>query len=351
MAGRTICYNIHNILSFQINRPGKKDLVEDINLPYSYFKVEHVENPDIILNIGDFTPENEGCYVVDHKWYIKKDYIYCSEHIGKIKFDIEIMGLETNSTIINVKTNLRNLKQVLFPDALPQYITLRSILDFKLLCRGFLSIHAAAVAKEKGAIVFLGRGSSFKTTLSMDYVRNLNYKFLGDDKIILKKDSVFSCPVLYKLFDYRINKMKTESCSLFDKYKYLFYQRSNNPIPEYIIDKANISRILLISRSNSKKMNVEKIHKSKVLMKTINSHKIENICGLGLMGISKGLYDYFTAYSYVFPESAIANYWDTYRLMLSDYLDADTYYEISLPRVYMDTTFNDFVRLISSFGR
>ena len=348
MTRETLNYNIHDILSFQINRKRCRDFIKDINLPYSYFETEHIDNPDVILNLGDFIPENEGCYVVDHKWHIKNDYIYCSEHIGKIKFKIEIRGIESIPTIINVSTNTRNIRQLFLPSVLPQHIVLRPIIDFKLLCKGFISIHAAAVANEKGAIIFLGRGGSFKTTLSMDYVRNLNYKFLGDDRIIINKNNAFSYSVHNKLFDYRVNKMKTENYSLLDKYKYLIYQRSNQYRLDCIVDKTDISSMYLIAKSDRKEMEAVKLPRSDVLIKTVNSHKMENIGGLGVMGVSKGLYDYFTAYSYVFPDSKIARYWDTYRSMLAEYLDADEYYEISLPKTYTKTAFQDFVELIRS---
>jgi hypothetical protein len=319
-----------------------------MNLPYSYFETDYIDKPDIILNLDDFTPQNKDCYVVDHKWHIKSDYIYCSEYIEKIKCDIEIIGLEKTRTIINASTNIRKVKQLFLPSVLPQIIVLQSIIQYKLLCKGFVSIHAAAVANEKGAIIFLGRGGTFKTTLSMDYVRNLNYKFLGDDRVIIDKNNVFSFPLFYKLFDYRINKMKTEDYSRFDKYNYLFFQRFNRHSGKYIVNKANISSTYLIVKSNEKEMKAVEHQKSDVIAKTVNSHKMENIGGVGVMGISKGLYDYFTAYSYVFPHSKIARYWYIYKSMLAKYLDADKYYEITLPKTYTDTTFQEFLGLIRS---
>ena len=344
----TLNYNMHDILSFRINRKRCRDIIKDINLPYSYFETEHGDNPDIILNLGDFIPENEGCYVVDHKWYIKTDYIYCSEHIGKIKFKIEIIGMETSPTIINVSTNIRKIQQLFLPSVLPQHIVLRSIIDFKLLCKGFISIHAAAVANENGAIIFLGRNGTFKTTLSMDYIRTMKYKLLGDDRVIISKTKAFSYPIHNKLFEYRVNKLKTEDYSSFDKYKYLIYQRSNQ---YHIVDKADISSMYLIAKSNGKKMKAEQLPRNDVLIKIINNHKMENINGFSVMGISKGLYDYFAAYSYVFPDSKIARYWDIYGSMLAKFLDADEYYEIFLPRTYTKTTFQDFVELTRSLER
>lgn len=351
MSRKTINYNIHDILSFQINRRKCWDFIKDINLPYSYFETEYVDKPDIILNLGNFVPQKKDCYIVDHKWHIKTDYIYCSEHIGKIKFDIEIIGLETSPTIINVSTTVRKIKQIFLPSVMAQYIVLRAMIDFKLLCKGFLSLHSAAVADEKGAIIFMGRGGTFKTSLAMDYLRNLNYKFLGDDRIIINKNIALSYPIHNKLFDYRINKMKTENYSLFDKYKYLLYQKSNQHTSNYIVDKAAISSIYLIVKSNRREIKVLKKSKSDVLIKTVCSHKMENICGPVIMGISKGLYDYFTAYSYVFPDSKIACYWDNYESMLAKYFNANKYYEISLPKTYTKKTFQEFVRLIRSIEK
>ncbi len=347
----TLNYNIHNILSFQINQKKRRDLIKDINFPYSYFETEHISAPDIILNLGNFIPQNKGCYVVDRKWYVKPGYIYCSDYANKIKFEIEIINFERTPTIINVNANIRKIMQLFLPSVLPQYIVLRPVIDFKMLYRGYISIHAAAVADEKGAIVFLGRGGVFKTSLSMDYVRNLNYKFLGDDKVIINQNNVFSYPVHSSLFDYRINRMKTEHYSSFDKYKYLFYQRSNQRTSKYIVDKAPVSNIYLISKSNGKKIEAVQLSRNDVLIKTVNSHKMENIGSPSIMGISKGLYDYFTAYSYVFPDSKITGYWDIYESMLDEYLDANEYYEILLPKTYTETAFRDFVSLTRRLER
>ena len=351
MDRETINYNIHNMLSFQINRKRHNDLIKDMNMPYSYFETEHIDDPDIILNLCDFTPQNEGCHVVDHKWYIRHDYIYCSEYIHGVRFDVEIIGVETTPTIINVSTNFKKIKQLLLPSVLPQIVTMQYMIQYKLLQKGFVSIHAASVANEKGAVVFLGRGGTFKTTLAMDYIKRMNYMFLGDDRVIIRNKNAFSFPLHLKLFDYRVKKMKTEDYKGFDKYKYLLYQRSpDNHFPNYVIDKAPISTICLISKSEGQKITTAPLSKTDVLIKTLNSHKMENINGMGLMGIAKGLYDYFSAYSYVFPESQVAGYWDAYYDLLDGFLDLDRYYEITLPKVYTDTTFRDFVDSIQKLG-
>jgi hypothetical protein len=340
----TLNYNIHNILTFQINRPKCLDLVKDINLPYSYFESESVIDPDIVLNIGPFKPQNQNCYVVDYKWHIRKDYIFCSERIGRTAVDVEIIGLEKGPTTINVNINVRKIKQLLFPSVLAQYFILRPIIDFRLLLKDYLSIHAAGVSNENRAFIFLGRGGTFKTTLTMDYIRKANYKFLGDDRVIVNNGTIYSYPMHIKLFDYRVNRMVTEQYSILDKPGYLFYERatSKNKKTDYVIDKAIVSRFYSIVKSDSDELEFNLRTKQDVVSQILLSHKMETIRGLSLMGMHRGLYDYFAAYSYVFTDSIVSRYWHKYESLLSKYLKADEYQEISLPQKYTNTTFNKF---------
>lgn len=80
-------YNIHNILKFKIMKEKRRlDLIRDINLPLSFFEVEQIDEPDIILNIGKFTPFNNECYLIDHnKYYVKENYLYVDDSAGRAK--------------------------------------------------------------------------------------------------------------------------------------------------------------------------------------------------------------------------------------------------------------------------
>ena len=98
---RNLCYNIHNLISFQINCANSVEFIKDINQPLSFFKVNCITKPDIILNIGKFTPDKKFCDVINNKIYVKKNYIYCSEIIDKIKIHCELENLESIPTVIN----------------------------------------------------------------------------------------------------------------------------------------------------------------------------------------------------------------------------------------------------------
>lgn len=68
--------------------------MRDLNLEFSFFEVDAIGNPDIILNIGKFTPSNNDCYLIDHKYHIKENYLYCKDFSGKAKWEVEILGFE-----------------------------------------------------------------------------------------------------------------------------------------------------------------------------------------------------------------------------------------------------------------
>jgi hypothetical protein len=112
-------YNIHNILSVQI-RTDNSGLLKGLNFPLTYFEVDDFNNPDILLNIGKFVPSNNDCYLVDHKYHIKRNYFYCKDSGGKAKWEVEIKGFENLPTVINFYGKIPGRYRILAPDMLPQ---------------------------------------------------------------------------------------------------------------------------------------------------------------------------------------------------------------------------------------
>ena len=216
-------YDIHNILKFKIVRNKKFNFVKDLNLDYLFFEVEEVDDPDIVVNIGNFTPLNDNCYVVDHKYYVKENYFYCKDSEGRTRWEVEIFGFEEGNTIINF-----NFK-ILGTRALTPYISVENFLLEPLICyklskkKCFL-IHSAAISKDNQAYLLAGRGSAFKTTLVMDFVRRAGFDFLGDDKVIITKNKVLNYPLNFISFKFRCEHLPTENAhNILDRIRLLRY--------------------------------------------------------------------------------------------------------------------------------
>ncbi len=76
-------YNIHDLLSLEIC--GNNGLDRGKGLRYSFFETEKADNPDIILRIGKFTPSNQGCEVVGHKYHIKDNYDALMDRLNRVE--------------------------------------------------------------------------------------------------------------------------------------------------------------------------------------------------------------------------------------------------------------------------
>ncbi len=347
---RSLYFDIHKLLCFQIISPHFFEFLKDINQPLSYFEHKSIKDPGIILKIKKFTPDKKGCDVINNKIFIKKNYIYCTEIIDKVKIHCEIIGLEHFPTIINFSVDTKKLIHKLFPLLMAQNLILRPLIDFKLLQKGIISLHAAGVANRNGAIIMTGRGGAFKTTLAMDMIRKSGYRFIGEDRLLLGKDKqVFAYPIYHKLFDYRLNKMKTEKFYFLSKLKYIFYNKNKNFNKYYINDVSQLWKIFSIVKHKKNSIDYRRITKNDLITKNRLSQQLENISVPGIMKMSSGvMYEYFAAYAFKFPFSKIATYWSDYERILSQSLDEKEYLEVYIPPKYDSKIYNGVLRLIQN---
>lgn len=342
---QTLNYNIHNILKLQIVREKRRDLVKDLNLPFSYFETEEeLDNPDIIFNIGKFEPSNKNCYVIDHKYHIKDNYFYCKDSEGRIRWEEEIFGFENGDTIVNFKSNIFGLPSILIPDFLPQNLLLRPLIEYKLAEKGYFLIHSSGVSKNGRAYLFAGTGGSFKTSIVMDLIRKAGFDFMADDRIILHKSKVLCFPMHFLTFNFRIKNLPNEDFrNILDRIRLIKYLRSNQssscnvPLSEdsalnsfFILEKSN--------RNNSVERHI--IPLKNVVDKLAANNKIEMIKSPMMMGMDFGRYfDYMLAYSFVFPNSQVATYWDDFRDGLERILKNVSMYRVKMPESYnLDTS-------------
>ena len=179
-------YSIHDIVKFQI-RKEKRGLFWNINPEYEYFKVDKVDDPDIIVNVGKFTPSLDGAYIVDGKYFVKENYVF---HRGEY-YDVEITGLEMEEPfVVNIFPKPKGIRK-LWPILGVQNIFLRPLIEIKSVSKGFLILHAAGISDGKHGYVFAGRGGSGKTTLIMNLIRQ-GYRYLGEERVMIRSNIVYS---------------------------------------------------------------------------------------------------------------------------------------------------------------
>ena len=336
---RTISYNIPDILKFKIIRDNGHGLRDLINLKFSFFEVEDdVEAPDVTLNIGKFTPLNKNCYTIDHKYYVKEDYFYCKDSEGNAKWGVEITGFEDGNTTINFDGKLGGFQSLMNPDFIAQNFLLRSI-EYKLSKKGYFLAHSAGISKNNQAYVLAGRGGIFKTSLCMDFIRKAGFEFLGDDRVIIHRDGVFSFPTGLHVFSFMCEHLQNEkSWSFSNKIKfakYLWDKKDKNNCPIKISELSKLKNLFFIVRTNKKTISKREMSLKEVVDKLITNNRLEDFISLGGMGINSGPHlKYALAYSYIFPDSQIATQKRDLEMELISILENIPIYEIEIPNNY-----------------
>jgi hypothetical protein len=326
---KTMSFNFHNVVTMKIVKKEEKKLEKffsHLDMEYDYFRVVDVKNPDITLVIGDFVPNNKDCKFIDHKFYVKKDYIYFEDSYKIAKWKAEITGFETGKIKIRVKSNLFGY---LFFDG---YI-LEFLLKYAMLQKGYCLVHAGGVSKQSKAIVFPARGSAGKTTVSLHMVKN-GYDFLGDDCVIIGPKKVLPFPSFLHVFNYHITRMPTfeenlnASQKALIKLKYLVYHASGKYAKFFtylkfkdVFPQAEIAResklhsLVFIIKKNTGQLEIKKIPKDEAVKSLLYDMKIE----------SYPFNHYMEAYSFIFPKSKLSDTWNLFEKTFFDDINVPCY--------------------------
>lgn len=339
---QTLNYDVHGILKFQIVRNRKHDFLRDLNLMFSYFEVKDVKDPEIIINIGKFTPSNENCYLVDHKYYIKENYFYCRDSNKKAKWEVEILGLNQKNTIINFHSNISAHDRILYPNLLSQQIILQPIIEYKLSQKDYLLLHSAAVSKQNQGYLLAGRPGAFKSTLTIDLIRDANFNFLADDRVIISDNKILNFPINFLTINFKFMHLETEEFkSLLDKIYLVRYLRKSHNFKNGKMPTAKLSTIkelLFITKTNKDVIKKREVSLEEAIHKLVENNKSEMM----LLYFFK----YILAYSFVFPDSKIAKYWNNLEKNLEKIFYKKPIYEIEIPRRYNSNVFEGVCELL-----
>lgn len=357
---QTFSYRIPDILEFQINRDTSLDFGRLSRLKFSAFQVDRVANPSVILNIGKFTPSNMGCYLIDHKYHVKENYLYCRDSEGETGWEIEISGLERGDTMVNFRAfshlQLNPLK--LLHLALLSNAFLLQILEHKLSLLGYFLAHAAAVAREGRSYLFCGRAGCFKTSLCMDFVRHSGFMWLGDDQVILHTDMVSGFPVDTPIFDFITRYLPDETRWSIAKRVRFAAERffgGHHKLIQPPGGPARLKAVLMVTRDaglrHSKSPLFSSLPRSQldqIIESLIISNNLEAFKGFSGYNIKSAPYwRYLMAYSFVFPDSRLSMYKEQLKASFRKALKDIPVYQVRLPPYYSPDLYDSVCRFLN----
>lgn len=350
----TLTYNIHGALKVHIVRDRRRDWLRELNLPLSYFETGTQNDcPNITLNLEEFNPARQNSFVVDHKYHIDANYFYAEHAESRSAWKVEILGFEHGDTVINFDGSGRGLARALLPDFLGQNVYLRCLLQYKLTRLGRCMVHAAGVCKDGRAYVLAGRGGAFKTSLAMDLVRKAGFGFLGDDLVILHEKQALAFPWHRGIFDFRVDHLESEALGgSLDKLRLLRYLHtfdSNLSVVDIPTKPVNVHALLLAVKTETSRVGVEQVPLEIAIPKLVSSIKMELMVSPQVLGMDTGVYfDYMQAYSFVFPDSSIACYWDDFSQALRNALQDIPVYKVTIPKTYSPDLFEQFHKVLET---
>ncbi|MFC1952569.1 hypothetical protein ACFLWR_00360 [Chloroflexota bacterium] len=337
-------YNIHDLVTVEVIGAGRFD--RSNNLRYAFFETEKEDTPDIVLRLGRFRPSNQGCQVVSHKYHIKENYFYCRDSDGKAIWEVEIFGIESGRTEVNFNGTRFDSTGIILPSYWAQDIV-KPLIEFKLLSKNHFLIHGGAVANDSKAYLLAGRTGIFKTTLIMDFVRKAGFSYLGDERVIIGEGKALCFPMSLFLFDYLYKHSPTEDLSFVKKLHLvnkILFQEKDYSAP--VTNTAKLKTLFIVDKKDRKNISIAELSPEQGISKLVANNALE----MTVAAPTSQFLQYIMAYSFVFPRSKPATYWNDFGRGIEQVLPGIPIYQIEVPLKYTQDTFGSVYNFIREMG-
>ena len=345
MSKKEKSYNIHGLVRFKIiNKDNFLNRhITNINLEYKNFKSEEGDDSDFTIYLGDFTPSNQECYVLDNNYYIKEDYFYCKDSYKIAKWELEISGFESGNMKVRISTNSS-------ASMMTSGFIIDPLIIFKLNEKGYPVVHSSCVSRNNHAHLFTAQGGGGKTSTAL-YAVDRGFNFLGDNFIILNKGYVRSFLSPLNIFSFNLVPIVKKNMAAKTKVEFYLKNLLCKMIGLRIVTKINVKEIFPDSLDDNSK--IESIFllipKEKFDIVEMDKEELIGHMVANMKLDSFPFIKYMMEYSYMFPESKMATHWDRYEENLRRNLNSDiTIYKVEVPQKYDINTFEEIWRGIQN---
>jgi len=254
---KNIYYNIHELLRIKISSLSWH-LIKDLNCLYSYFEKEEDEEPDLFVEIYDFVPDLSDCLSLDHKYFIRRNFIFLEDYDKGLKWKMQIEGLGESQLKVKYfapRSVYSKFPWMFFPDLILHLYILQPLVEMLLFRKGLMVIHAGAVHRNGKAYLIAGRGGSHKTDFVIELMKR-GYDYVSDDMVILNGNEVLSFPHSISLFDFRNRYLGREEMNLFEKIRLFMFLRRHPHHPFEIADHSSLGGITFVIPTNKQSIDV-----------------------------------------------------------------------------------------------
>jgi hypothetical protein len=339
-------FNIHNIFKFKIEGTDRRCL-KHFSQDYSYFRTDEEIESELDIIVSDFIPSNNDCYIVNHKYYAKENYLFCNDSHKIVRWCFCIRGIEGKPTVY--------FKGGLFSDIFLRDYIIEPLIGFKLAQKGYSLLHASSIVIDGKGFVFAGTPGVGKSAIILNLSRN-DTAFLSDEITLLSNNSlIYSFPSPIRVYNYnlRSNLRLYKKMTLKDKFetrlKYFIYILSlkyaklfqdigAENLFDKIEKKSPLHSLVLLSKTTKNEINlVQGIDKKEFVKRLILVNKYQ----------FRHFSEYMSAYSYCYPKSEMTSYWQVLENNLFDSIKKVHCYEIEVPSEYNYGSFEEFDNILN----
>lgn len=338
-------FNLHNLFKFKIEGTNKR-LLRHFAQDYSYFRTNEEIESELDIVVSDFTPSNNDCYIINQKYYIKENYLFCNDNYKVVKWSLCIKDIENKPTVY--------FKGGLFSEIFLRDYIIEPLIAFKLAQKGYSLVHASGVAFNKKGFVFPACKGVGKTSTMLNLIGDGGIYLSNEPIIISNAGMVYSFPSYIHFFHYNLkgNPQFSEKLKIKDKIelelKHLVYllslkygSFSLNMDPKKLFKemggKYHLQSLILLTKTNKNGVKIlENIDKKELVERLITINKFE------LQYFS----DCMMAYSYIYPENTTSSFWQTLESNLVSALSKTPCHEVEIPFKYNSKVYEEIYRLI-----
>jgi len=181
----TYLYNIHNVLTV-------KSDVKLMNYAFhKYFLSNDDRDPDIVVRVLRDIEKPKGLNRHDRWFYGREgeDLVYYEDKTLGFNDKVLVENLRGNPTEIKVTKSVLKFS----PRSRGSLSDLiESIIDLKFSEKGYATLHAGTLSKNRSAIVLVGFPNVGKTLCTL-YLLKDGFKYMGDDNGMIDKDGNVYC--------------------------------------------------------------------------------------------------------------------------------------------------------------
>jgi hypothetical protein len=331
------CYDFHGLVRLQIEAPLRAFQMGSLGGLYHHYIVDQVDRANLVVRVQNFCPEIMDCYVTDDQYYTQRNYLYCRRRHKTARWEVELRGLEEEITQLAIQGNWS--AYWVWPNE-----TLEQLIRFKFGQAGGVTVHGAGLCRDGKGYLLAGRSGVGKSITTFKMLEQ-GYRLLGDDRVVLCGDEICSliCPMglrstydLERTLGLRLTPgQKRDWVSkkllrlMTAGYFQLFTQiQPTETFPDFLVDRAEFQVVAVLVAGPS--LAIERdIDKDEFVQQLLLNNQFEEA----------ELIEYLAAYTHVFPDSKLADYWSHQAASLRQAVDRAKCLRITVPKEYTDEVF------------